>query len=375
MFAVCLGCALAGVTAAYRVHYGDQVIGTVRDKSEFETAKQAVCEQIDGETSDCLYDASYAFVLALSQDLSSTEELTTSILQNTDGVVLASALLIDGKEVAVVADASAFEPYKQAALAKYQTGAEGETVELLSQVETVSGYYPASKLADEAALQSAASALQVQTTRTETKEAETDFEKQTQKSSSQLVGYSQVITKGQKGLTRTTEKVTLLNGVETKRETVSTEVVKEPVDEVTLVGTKERQKVVVAQNATSAGFYWPVQRVARMQVSSYYGDGRNHKGVDIAAPAGTQIYAAKGGTVVTSTYSPSYGYYIVIDHGNGLKTLYAHASKLLVKVGETVAQGQNIALVGCTGIATGNHLHFEVHVNGVQVNPAPYIGL
>lgn len=98
-----------------------------------------------------------------------------------------------------------------------------------------------------------------------------------------------------------------------------------------------------------------------------------HRGRDYAAPAGTPIYAAGAGRVVTSSYNSVSGKYIVIDHGNGLATRYQHCSRVFVSVGDTVSKGQNIAAVGSTGVSTGPHLHFEVRVNGTQVDPRKYL--
>jgi len=102
------------------------------------------------------------------------------------------------------------------------------------------------------------------------------------------------------------------------------------------------------------------------------GEFKFHAGVDIGAPGGAPILAAAGGTVTISTYSRSYGNYVEIDHGNGLRTRYAHMSLRLASAGDTVTQGQEIGLVGATGDATGNHLHFEVRVNGVTYDPMRY---
>ena len=102
-------------------------------------------------------------------------------------------------------------------------------------------------------------------------------------------------------------------------------------------------------------------------------NGRWHKGVDLAVSEGTPVYAADNGKVIVSEWSDSYGNYIIIDHQNGLKTLYAHNSALLVNVGDTVTKGRQIALSGNTGNSTGPHVHFEVHYNGVTVNPELYV--
>ncbi len=103
------------------------------------------------------------------------------------------------------------------------------------------------------------------------------------------------------------------------------------------------------------------------------GAGNNHKGMDLAAPTGTPIYAAAAGTVTTARYSSSAGNWVVINHGNGLQTYYMHASALYVSEGQSVSKGQNIAAVGSTGQSTGPHLHFQVMLNGTPVNPRNYL--
>ncbi len=105
-----------------------------------------------------------------------------------------------------------------------------------------------------------------------------------------------------------------------------------------------------------------------------------HRGVDIVASGGSSkgkvIVAAASGTVTKATYHSSWGYYVMIDHGNGLQTLYAHCLKgsLMVRPGQRVSAGQAIARVGSTGNSSGYHLHFEVWRNGARVNPLPYLG-
>lgn len=114
-------------------------------------------------------------------------------------------------------------------------------------------------------------------------------------------------------------------------------------------------------------FLWPVRGV----VTSRFGlnDGRFHSGVDISAPKGTPIRAARTGRVVLSDWHYDYGRTVILDHGDGLSTLYGHASVLLMSSGGAVEAGQTIALVGCTGRCTGSHVHFEVRVNGRAVDP------
>ncbi len=113
------------------------------------------------------------------------------------------------------------------------------------------------------------------------------------------------------------------------------------------------------------------------QISSRFGwrSRDNHKGVDIAADKGTNIYAAASGTVEVAQYGwgGGYGNYVMIGHGNGVETLYGHCSALCVSQGQYVSQGQLIAKVGSTGTSTGNHLHFEVRVNGIAQDPQNYV--
>jgi murein DD-endopeptidase MepM/ murein hydrolase activator NlpD len=97
-----------------------------------------------------------------------------------------------------------------------------------------------------------------------------------------------------------------------------------------------------------------------------------HRGQDIVAPCGSQIRAAASGTVTTATYWGTYGNWILIDHGDGVAVGYAHESQMLVHAGQRISVGQVIGLVGQTGAATGCHLHLEVHLNGVAVNPVPF---
>ena len=129
----------------------------------------------------------------------------------------------------------------------------------------------------------------------------------------------------------------------------------------------------------SSSLRWPCPASGR--ITSGYGKRKsptagassNHKGIDISASTGSSIVAAAGGTVSIATYSYSAGNYVVVNHGNGLSTVYMHCSQLLVSAGDTVKAGQTIAKVGSTGYSTGSHLHFAVRKNGSYVNPSSYV--
>ena len=130
---------------------------------------------------------------------------------------------------------------------------------------------------------------------------------------------------------------------------------------------------------TGGAFRWPCPSSTRVtsdygtRVSPMSGASSNHKGIDIGASAGADIIAAADGTVTAASYSSAAGNYVMIDHGNGLVTLYGHCSQLLARVGQNVQAGDIIALSGSTGRSTGPHLHFEVRVNGERTNPRAYL--
>ena len=131
--------------------------------------------------------------------------------------------------------------------------------------------------------------------------------------------------------------------------------------------------------ANTGELRWPLNVSGRIsskfgsRTSPTEGASTYHKGLDIAVSSGTPIIASGAGKVVTATYSSSAGNYIMIYHGNSLYTVYMHCSKLSVKVGDTVKQGDDIGNVGSTGVSTGPHLHFGVTVNGNYVNPLNYV--
>jgi murein DD-endopeptidase MepM/ murein hydrolase activator NlpD len=118
---------------------------------------------------------------------------------------------------------------------------------------------------------------------------------------------------------------------------------------------------------------WLSSAFSRMREHPILHEVRAHEGMDVSAPMGTPIEAPANGVVTQAGWEPGYGNIVVIDHGFGIVTKFAHASRILVRVGARVRRGEQIALVGNTGLSTGPHLHYEVHVKGIAVNPARYI--
>jgi len=131
------------------------------------------------------------------------------------------------------------------------------------------------------------------------------------------------------------------------------------------------ERLVSSDGRLLRAFSWPV----RGRISSPYGPrwGRMHHGIDIAVNTGTEVRASAAGRVSFSGWNGDYGYLVIIDHGDGVETRYAHNSRLLVSAGQYVTRGQVIALSGSTGNSTGPHVHFEIRFRGSSVNPINYL--
>lgn len=193
--------------------------------------------------------------------------------------------------------------------------------------------------------------------------------------SSLLKGENKVVTKGSDGKKSVTYEVKEANGSTLEKNVVKEVVISEPVTEVVNRGTgsiKISSRSAYNSGGGSGTLAWPL---SSNKITSPYGTRSRgfHSGIDLAAKTGTSVYAAAGGTVELASWYYGYGNCIVINHGNGVKTRYAHLSAYKVSVGATVSRGQLIALSGNTGNSTGPHLHFEVIVNGVTKNPVNYL--
>lgn len=145
------------------------------------------------------------------------------------------------------------------------------------------------------------------------------------------------------------------------------------------IAAAERELASQISNVVSeSGFMWPLPGYNTLsslfggRIHPVTGKPNSHTGIDIPAPSGTPIKAAKSGVVTTSTYNSSYGNYVVVSHSDGTSTLYAHMVRRGVSKGQTVSQGEVVGYVGTTGSSTGNHLHFEIRVNGVRQDPVNY---
>ena len=187
-----------------------------------------------------------------------------------------------------------------------------------------------------------------------------------EKDSSMYEGQQKVKQAGENGKKEIAAEVLYKNGVKVSQEIIGEKVVKEPVTRIVARGTKTD---VIYRG--SGRFSWPVSG----RITSRYGyRGKSfHSGIDIANSKGTTVRASDSGTVTFAGRKSNYGNLVIINHGGGIETYYAHLNSISVSVGDKVEKGEKIGTVGTTGRTTGPHLHFEVRVNGAHKNPLNYL--
>jgi murein DD-endopeptidase MepM/ murein hydrolase activator NlpD len=269
---------------------------------------------------------------------------------------------------------------------KVYTVAENDTVWGISQSQNVSVDEIAAAnpdlnleeihVGDEIKMNKLVPFIHLQTTESAVERESVDFAVREEKTDALYVGEKKVKEEGVKGEREVTREYTKVNGEVVNTVELASVTLSEPKTQIVSVGTKA--KPVSAKYAPGGGSYIGGNGIlsnpmAHMELSSGYGGRRNHAGADFRNPKGTPIYASAAGTVTFSGWSGAYGNIVRISHGGGLETWYAHCSVLNVTAGQSVAQGQQIGLVGATGQATGYHLHFEVRVNGAAQNPLRYL--
>ena len=364
-----------GTRIAYNVNYSGHKIATVSSKKQFSEALQLVVKMVDGNNvEDVVREPEFKTTVVLNENIDDATEVANAIIDNTDEIVSASTLLVDGSVVAR-AEKEMLNSVLNARLDSFNIeGAECES-HFEKSVTIEDGFYMTSDLDGQAVVEDVVNSLSVITNAHQVTDTIIPYTTTVEKTNEQLIGYSAVSVAGVSGVNRVTQDIVMVNGEIQSCVDISNEVVVAPVNEVIVKGTaRTLASAKQKQQAHSAGFVFPLPS-GSWQVSAYYGDGRNHKAVDLRAKSGTSIFAVADGKVIQSGWNGNYGYCVTIEHSNGMRTLYAHAKQLCCRVGDSVSQGEVIALVGTTGQSTGNHLHFEVIVNGRNVDPAPYINL
>lgn len=280
--------------------------------------------------------------------------------------------------------------------AKYYTVQTGDTVSQIANANDLSaselfalnpGLEETIKVGDQVLVSNEVNYVRLKVVKTEVTTEEIAYNTVKTNNSNLYKGTTKTTQKGVKGLDQVTHLVTYIDGVQVSSEEIGRVSLRAPVDEKIDIGTK---KVTTYGGSYTSSSYvkgsgsliWPA--VGCNTVTSRYGyrtlRGRSnfHGGIDLAGgnASGKTVVAAASGTVTAAGWGGAYGYRVIIDHGNGMSTLYAHmlTGSICVSTGQRVSGGSAIGKVGSTGNSTGPHLHFEVRINGNKVNPAPYIG-
>lgn len=327
----------------------------------------------------------------------SKQTITDALLDSANGAVeQTSGLYIDGEFVAASSSSGELQLTLDGILEESKTTPDS-TVEFVNDVEVVYGLYKTDTMSsvedimntidqldaesatyadslkdDEKQDNADTSLLSVKETLHITSTEDIPFKTKKTNDKSMDVGLTKVTTEGQNGSKQIVEEVVLIDGTESSREIIEETILKEPVTKQVLVGTKISINGGAGAGNATGSFMWPL---AGGVITSSFGPrwGTTHAGIDIGASRGTSIFASDGGTVELARWYGGYGYAIIINHGNGYKTLYGHCSQLIAKAGQKVSKGQLIARVGSTGNSTGPHLHFEVIDNGSKKNPLNYV--
>lgn len=296
-----------------------------------------------------------------------------------------SGLYIDGNLIGATRETDALKAALDKVLTDYKEGYDDETTtEFANDVVVKGGSFAEEDIMTVPEIMASAEGkftIALSTDIVYTREI--SYEVKTEYDDSQSSSYKKVKTEGKNGEEEVTIRTTFTDGMQTDAVETDSKIITKAVDEVVVKGSKdgvveESSSVSKSSSGSSASgtFCWPVPYTH--SISSYYEWrwGRMHNGIDIASGgiSGQPIVASDGGTVIQAgDKGDGYGNYVIIDHGNGYKTLYGHCSSLAVSYGQYVSQGETIGYVGSTGNSTGPHLHFEIIYNSNKLNPLQFV--
>lgn len=347
------------LTEAYGIYIDGNFIGAVRDKNEIQSAldDRLLNYDVDGIVRDVSYvnKIEYTqgiYLLSSVKDQKETIELLTSQKEKKHAYVVQEDDTIVSVLQKYGMDLDEFNSLNPSAENGIKSG------QILNVIERES-YLPIKYIKETENL----SFIDYETVEVET--------------SSLNVGIRSIIVKGERGEKKSKFEVTYVDGKESSRKVLSSVITKNPVIETIGVGTYSAmpdnpQTVYLGSPLMGSGeMSWPVDGG---WISDPFISDRNHKGLDIAANEGSEIYAAQEGTIVAAGWnSGGYGNVVMIEHDNGYATVYAHMLYVYAVEGQYVSRGQLIGFVGTTGDSTGNHCHFEVRYQGVCLDPTTFL--
>lgn len=372
---------------ALALEYQDGTVGYIANESIYANAALQAKKSVINADGSFVVETSPNMLISVveNQSLLSSEEVCKQILKDSADVLAnAAGLYIGGEFCGALATSEAVRAAMNAVLDPHLTE-EYDGVDFLNEWKITEGVYPVSAVVTATELCKTLEKFPVKTYKTITYKEIVKYSTVRVVDTDQPLGYESVTTKGKDGLQEVQAQIVYVDGEERYRTVTATKILKAPRNQVKVVGAQTYTDTSIIGDGKATGtFVWPLPYTKR--ISSYFASrwGRFHGAIDIAdgRTHGKPIIASDGGTVVEAKMHSSYGLNILIDHGNGFMTRYAHCSVLEVKEGDKVAQGQYIAKVGDTGYVTGSHLHFEViklitqedgSVERVLVNPLDYV--
>jgi len=348
-----------------------QTIGFVTNREYVYEAIELVRAELEAYNENFSFEKEPVFIgrVVSPDDAMSVGEIRDAIMATLPFIVEGYAVIIDGEpHLALVSEEAAnavIENHKNRYIGF--NVADDSVIEFDREVEIVRQNVPVGRLrTPEGALMELSPILNVQHTFVQHYTEYIPYEIERVNDYTMYRGRVAISVQGQRGENAITARVVEVNGVEVSRDVLETTMVRMPSARVERVGQREPPPTIA---------HGRFIRPAAGTLTSRFGPrwGRMHNGVDIANRVGTPIVAADGGRVIFSGWDGGFGNVVRIDHENGYVTVYAHNTTNLVRVGERVARGQQIATMGSTGNSTGSHIHFEIRRNGTPIDPWPHI--
>lgn len=361
---------------ALQVEVNGQTVGYVASEEVFDNARADVLARVNSarevlaaEQKTLQWDWEPSYTLAVSDQTMTESEIANEILRLSGNEISeGTAVYWDGTLRFVTTEGDHLRRYLQTVLQPWEVPDDPTTrVSFVHGLRLVDGIYLTDSVVPYEQVLSAlqaedGAALQVQVSQRRTEQQEIPYDTETQEDSTLEFGKSETVQDGIPGSETITHELTYIDGTLQDDQVVDVTVQQAPTPEIIRRGTLLKSGMI--GKLGTGTFIWPVP--GYRDISRWANLPYGHRGVDIAAPYGTPIYASDSGTVVQVVHMHySWGNYVEIDHGNGYKTLYAHMSSFAVQLGDTVSQGQVIGYVGSTGDSTGNHCHFEMSYNDV----------
>lgn len=363
------------LTFVVHVKVDGELVGALSDAQSFEelfdTAHTAALTLL-GDPSVVEERVSYTYRLApvAVLDTLDARPVERELFERIDGISIYYAVTVDGTHSGHVAEPATLRLAMAERLAYLESDDSVLSASFLSEVSFDSDIAEQGEALTIAEILELVDGLSVQTVREVSISQTIPFETDIIEDDSLFDDEYELVREGVAGELEIFARVTYIDGREVGQIILDTKIIADAVTELMVEGTLERPLT-----ASWGEYIWPTTG----PVSSFFGPRRvsigssNHQGIDITAPHGTPVYAADGGEVIFAGVRGGFGNLIKIEHDNGHITYYAHLSSMYADVGERVYRGQHIGGVGMTGTASGNHLHFEIRIDGVPVDPIPWL--